>query len=41
MMQGPVIIAGAGHAGFQLAVSLRQNGFSEPIALVNDEAHLP
>ena len=41
MMQGPVIIAGAGHAGFQLAVSLRQNGFSGPIALVNDEAHLP
>jgi 3-phenylpropionate/trans-cinnamate dioxygenase ferredoxin reductase component len=41
MMQGPVIIAGAGHAGFQLAASLRQNGFSERIALVNDEGHLP
>jgi 3-phenylpropionate/trans-cinnamate dioxygenase ferredoxin reductase component len=41
MTQGPVIIAGAGHAGFQLAASLRQNGFSECIALVNDEGHLP
>jgi 3-phenylpropionate/trans-cinnamate dioxygenase ferredoxin reductase subunit len=41
MTLGPVIIAGAGHAGFQLAASLRQNGFSEPIALINDESHLP
>ena len=41
MTLGPVIIAGAGHAGFQLAASLRQNGFSERIALVNDEGHLP
>jgi len=41
MSSGPVIIAGAGHAGFQLAASLRQSGFSERIALVNDEGHLP
>ena len=41
MNSGPVIIAGAGHAGFQLAASLRQNGFSGRIALVNDEGHLP
>jgi 3-phenylpropionate/trans-cinnamate dioxygenase ferredoxin reductase subunit len=41
MTQGPVIIAGAGHAGFQLAASLRQSGFSDRIALVNDEDHLP
>lgn len=41
MTSGPVIIAGAGHAGFQLAASLRQNGFAERIALVNDEGHLP
>src|SRR3954449_1403255 len=41
MTLGPVIIAGAGHAGFQLAASLRQSGFSERIALVNDEGHLP
>jgi 3-phenylpropionate/trans-cinnamate dioxygenase ferredoxin reductase subunit len=41
MTQGPVIIVGAGHAGFQLAASLRQNGFAEPIHLINDEGHLP
>ena len=35
------MIVGAGHAGFQLAASLRQHGFSEPIALINDEGHLP
>ncbi len=41
MTAGPVIIIGAGHAGFQLAVSLRQHGFSERVALLNDEGHLP
>jgi 3-phenylpropionate/trans-cinnamate dioxygenase ferredoxin reductase component len=41
MMQGPVLIVGAGHAGFQLATSLRQHGFGERIGLINDEAHLP
>jgi 3-phenylpropionate/trans-cinnamate dioxygenase ferredoxin reductase subunit len=41
MTQGPVVIVGAGHAGFQLAASLRQNGFGERIALINDEGHLP
>jgi 3-phenylpropionate/trans-cinnamate dioxygenase ferredoxin reductase subunit len=41
MAQGPVLIIGAGHAGFQLAASLRQNGFGEQIALINDEGHLP
>src|SRR6476660_10020951 len=41
MTAGPVVIIGAGHAGFQLAMSLRQHGFSEPIALINDEGHLP
>jgi 3-phenylpropionate/trans-cinnamate dioxygenase ferredoxin reductase subunit len=41
MTQGPVLIVGAGHAGFQLAASLRQHGFGEPICLINDEAHLP
>src|SRR5690348_406482 len=40
-MTGPVVIAGAGHAGFQLAMSLRQDGFAERILLVNDEGHLP
>src|ERR1700736_4303945 len=41
MTQGPVAIVGAGHAGFQLAASLRQHGFGERIALINDEGHLP
>ena len=41
MTAGPVVIVGAGHAGFQLAASLRQNGFDGRIALLNDEGHLP
>jgi 3-phenylpropionate/trans-cinnamate dioxygenase ferredoxin reductase component len=41
MTTAPVIIVGAGHAGFQLAASLRQGGFSERIVLLNDEGHLP
>ena len=41
MAQGAVLIVGAGHAGFQLAASLRQHGFGAPIRLINDEAHLP
>ena len=41
MTSGSVLIVGAGHAGFQLAGSLRQHGFAEPICLINDEAHLP
>jgi 3-phenylpropionate/trans-cinnamate dioxygenase ferredoxin reductase component len=41
MAQEPVLIAGAGHAGFQLAASLRQHGYGGRICLINDEAHLP
>jgi 3-phenylpropionate/trans-cinnamate dioxygenase ferredoxin reductase subunit len=41
MTAGSVAIVGAGHAGFQVAASLRQLGFAEPIHLINDEAHLP
>src|SRR5216684_1905528 len=41
MAQGAVIIVGAGHAGFQLAASLRQLGFKDRVCLINDEAHLP
>jgi 3-phenylpropionate/trans-cinnamate dioxygenase ferredoxin reductase component len=41
MTQGTVVIVGAGHAGFQVAASLRQHGFGERICLINDEAHLP
>jgi 3-phenylpropionate/trans-cinnamate dioxygenase ferredoxin reductase subunit len=41
MTMGPILIVGAGHAGFQLAASLRQHGYGERIGLINDEAHLP
>src|ERR1700682_13793 len=41
MTPGPVLIIGAGHAGFQLAASLRQHGLGERVCLINDEAHLP
>jgi len=40
-MTAAVLIAGAGHAGFQLAVSLRQLGYEGRVCLINDEAHLP
>jgi 3-phenylpropionate/trans-cinnamate dioxygenase ferredoxin reductase subunit len=41
MTEGPVLIVGAGHAGFQVALSLRQLGFKERICLINGESHLP
>jgi 3-phenylpropionate/trans-cinnamate dioxygenase ferredoxin reductase component len=41
MAEATVLIVGAGHAGFQVAASLRQHGFAERICLINDEAHLP
>jgi 3-phenylpropionate/trans-cinnamate dioxygenase ferredoxin reductase component len=41
MAHGTVLIVGAGHAGFQVAASLRQHRFGERICLINDEAHLP
>ncbi|MGF6313445.1 3-phenylpropionate/trans-cinnamate dioxygenase ferredoxin reductase subunit [Bradyrhizobium sp. i1.8.4] len=41
MTDGPVIIVGAGHAGFHLAASLRQFGFKERVCLINDESHPP
>jgi 3-phenylpropionate/trans-cinnamate dioxygenase ferredoxin reductase subunit len=41
MTQAPVLIVGAGHAGFQVAASLRQLGFGGRVCLINDEAHLP
>lgn len=36
-----VVIVGAGHGGFQLAASLRQNGFDGVVALIGDEPVLP
>ncbi|HYI28687.1 MAG TPA: FAD-dependent oxidoreductase, partial [Bradyrhizobium sp.] len=41
MTAGTVVIVGAGHAGFQVAASLRQHGFAGRVCLLNDEAHLP
>lgn len=41
MTKETVLIVGAGHAGFQVAVSLRQAGFTGPVRLINDEALLP
>ncbi|MBC9877170.1 FAD-dependent oxidoreductase [Bradyrhizobium sp. INPA01-394B] len=41
MTDGPVIIVGAGHGGYQVAASLRQAGYANRICLINDEAHLP
>src|SRR5579875_2108284 len=36
-----VVIAGAGQAGFQTAVSLRAAGYLEPITLIGEEPYLP
>lgn len=36
-----VVIVGAGHAGANLAINLRQKGFQGSILLVSDETHLP
>ncbi len=36
-----IVIVGAGHAGAQLAVTLRQRGFAGTIALIGDEPELP
>ena len=40
-MSDGVVIVGAGQAGFQVAASLRQEGFDGPITLVGDEPGLP
>jgi 3-phenylpropionate/trans-cinnamate dioxygenase ferredoxin reductase component len=36
-----VVIVGAGQAGFQVAASLRMEGYAEPITLIGDEPGLP
>src|SRR5882762_5143083 len=41
MAREPIVIVGAGHAGFQLAASLRQHGIEGGIALIGDEPVLP
>jgi 3-phenylpropionate/trans-cinnamate dioxygenase ferredoxin reductase subunit len=40
-MAQPVVIVGAGQAGFQVAASLRQAGFDGKIVLIGDEPCLP
>jgi 3-phenylpropionate/trans-cinnamate dioxygenase ferredoxin reductase subunit len=40
-MTGRVVIVGAGQAGAQVAVSLRQLGFAGEITLLGEEPHLP
>jgi 3-phenylpropionate/trans-cinnamate dioxygenase ferredoxin reductase component len=41
MPDDPIVVVGAGHAGFQLAASLRQHGFDGGITLIGDEPVLP
>jgi 3-phenylpropionate/trans-cinnamate dioxygenase ferredoxin reductase component len=40
-MPEPLVVIGAGQAGAQLAMSLRQGGYAEPIRFVCDETYLP
>jgi len=40
-MPDPVVIAGSGQAGYQIAASLRTEGYSEPIVLIGEEPHPP
>lgn len=40
-MDDRCIIIGAGHAGSQAAVSLRQEGYAGEIILINDETDIP
>lgn len=41
MAPNRVVIVGAGQAGFQVAASLRQDGFDGEVILIGDEAGLP
>ncbi len=41
MKSDGVVVVGAGQAGFQVASSLRMEGYEEPIALIGDEPNLP
>lgn len=37
----PIVVVGAGHAGVQLAASLRQEGYAGTIVLISSDPHLP
>ena len=41
MSLSPVVIVGAGHAGVQVAASLREDGYEGEIVLLSDERELP
>jgi len=41
MTSDGVVIVGAGQAGFQVAASLRMEGYEGPVALIGDEPKLP
>lgn len=41
MMNAPLIIVGAGHAGGRAALSLREEGYTGRLILIGDELHLP
>ncbi|WP_213571338.1 FAD-dependent oxidoreductase [Rhodococcus sp. USK13] len=40
-MSSGAVIVGANQAGVQLAISLREGGYTESITLISDEGHLP
>ncbi len=40
-MPDEVVIVGGGQAGYQIAASLRTEGYAEPVFLIGDEPHLP
>lgn len=40
-MSGGLVVLGASYAGVQIAVSARENGYGEPIAIIGDEPELP
>jgi 3-phenylpropionate/trans-cinnamate dioxygenase ferredoxin reductase subunit len=39
--RAPIVVIGAGHAGVQVAVALRDNGYDDPIVLISDEKQQP
>ncbi len=41
MMNAPLIIVGAGHAGGRAALTLREEGYTGRLMLIGDELHLP
>ncbi|RMP58901.1 hypothetical protein ALQ18_00824 [Pseudomonas marginalis pv. marginalis] len=41
MMNNPLIIVGAGHAGGRAALTLREEGYTGRVILIGDEPHLP